>query len=136
MSARAGHPLARYVDDKRVQAAILAAEARTTGRIQVALAPRFWGDVRMAGERAFKHLHVAGAPEHNGVLFFVVPERRRFVVLGDFGIHEKVGQEFWHRTAAALRERFKAGDLTGGLIHGIEEAAKELARHFPRPVAP
>ncbi|MBC5824715.1 MAG: TPM domain-containing protein [Candidatus Eremiobacteraeota bacterium] len=132
MTPRPRHRLARYVDDERVQAAIDAAESRTTGRIQVALAHGFWGDVRAAAERAFTRLHVAGAPDRNGVLFFVVPTRRKFVVLGDAGIHQEVGQEFWHRTTAALRERFKNGDLTGGLVHGIDEAGKELARHFPR----
>jgi Predicted membrane protein len=37
--------------------------------------------------------------ERNGVLIFLVPSRRRFAVLGDTGIHEKVGQEFWEAVA-------------------------------------
>jgi len=34
--------------------------------------------------------------------------------------------------AAAMRERFINGDLAGGLVCGIDEAGKELARHYPR----
>jgi uncharacterized membrane protein len=64
-------------------------------------------------------------------LFFVVPSRRKFVVLGDRGIHEKVGQEFWNQIASAISEKFREGDFTGGLINGIEEVGKQLSTHFP-----
>ena len=69
--------------------------------------------------------------QRNGVLFFIVPSRRRFVVLGDEGIHAKVGQEFWERVAAAVSEHLRNGDFTLGLVHGIETVGEELARHFP-----
>ena len=64
-------------------------------------------------------------------LFFVVPGRRKFVVLGDVGIHEKVGQDFWEHVTAAVSERFREGDLTGGLVHGIQKVGEQLARYFP-----
>ena len=69
--------------------------------------------------------------DRNGVLFFVVPARRKFVVLGDGGIHEKVGQEFWDRVVAVVSEKFKTGDFTEGLVRGIEEVGEQLATHFP-----
>jgi uncharacterized membrane protein len=69
--------------------------------------------------------------ERNGVLLFVVPSRRTFVVLGDEGIHAKVGQEFWDSVAAAMSARFKEGDFTGGLVLGITEVGRQLAEHFP-----
>ncbi len=55
----------------------------------------FWGNVRRAAERAFDRLGMDRTKDRNGVLFFIVPSRKRFVVLGDEGIHAKVGQEFW-----------------------------------------
>jgi uncharacterized membrane protein len=64
-------------------------------------------------------------------LFFIVPSRRRFVVLGDEGIHQKVGQEFWDGVAAHLTEHFHAGDFTEGLVDGIAEVGSQLAAHFP-----
>ncbi len=124
--------LARHVDKNRISAAIEAAEALTTGRIYVSLAPHFWGSARRAAERAFHHLRVTHTPNRNGVLFFVVPSRRELVVLGDAGIHAKVGQEFWDRIASAMSGKARAEDLTTALAHGIHEAGRELARHFPR----
>jgi uncharacterized membrane protein len=52
-------------------------------------------------------------------------------VLGDAGIHAKVGHEFWEHVSAAVAERFRKGDFTGGLVHGIETVGRELATHFP-----
>jgi hypothetical protein len=106
--------LAQHVDKAAIERAIEAAELQTSGQIRVSLAPHFWGDVRRTAERAFERMGMTATPHRNAVLFFVVPGRRKFVVLGDAGIHEKVGQEFWEQVTAAVSEKFRAGDLTGG----------------------
>jgi len=123
--------LARHVDAAAIEAAIAAAELQTSGQIRVSLALHFWGDVRRTAERAFERMGMTATPHRNAVLFFVVPGRRKFVVLGDAGIHEKVGQEFWDAVTAAVSERFREGDLTGGLVHGIRTVGEMLARYFP-----
>ena len=123
--------LLRAIDRPRVLAAIEAAERETSGEVRVSVASFFWGDPRRAAERAFVRLGMTRTKQRNGVLFFVVPSRRRFVVLGDEGIHAKVGPEFWTRVAAAVSERFREGDFTGGLVRGIETVGRELAVHFP-----
>src|SRR5438105_4123843 len=111
---------ARKVDAARVRAAIEAAEKRTSGEIVVSVSTWFWGGVREAAERTFERLGVRKTAQRNGVLLFVVPSRRQFVVLGDEGIHAKVGQSFWEAAVSAMGERFRAGDVTGALVDGIE----------------
>jgi uncharacterized membrane protein len=69
--------------------------------------------------------------ERNAVLFFVVPARRKFVVLGDSAIHEKVGQNFWHDIVRAVSEKFREGDFTAGLVKGIAAVGDQLSTHFP-----
>jgi uncharacterized membrane protein len=123
--------LLRRVEIERVKKAIKEAEKQTSGEIVVSVARFFWGRVRPAAERAFKRLNMKQTRQRNGVLFFIVPARRRFVVLGDEGIHAKVGQEFWDGIAAAMSEDFKKGDFTDGLVRGIETAVGGLAAHFP-----
>lgn len=125
----------RNVDRAAVRAAITAAEHGTSGQIAVSIAGWFWGNVDAAARKAFDRLHVAHTTHHNGVLLFVVPARRRFVVLGDAAIHDKVGQSFWDATVAAMSDRFRAGDWTGGLVHGIETVGAQLAAHFPHDAA-
>ena len=123
--------LLQIIDREKIKDAIQAAELRTSGEICVSVAPFFWGSIDKAADKAFVRMGVANTKQHNGVLFFVVPSRRKFVVLGDQGIHERVGQEFWHRIVAVVSERFKQGDFTGGLVRGIEEVGEQLASHFP-----
>jgi uncharacterized membrane protein len=124
--------LAKHVDSSRIIEAIERAEQGTTGQLRVSVAPHFYGSVRKAAEKAFARMRLTHTPDRNGVLIFVVPSRREFVILGDVGVHEKVGQAFWDRVSAAIGERIRAASLTEGLIHGVEEAGRQLAAHFPR----
>ena len=119
------------VDAAQVKGAIERAEGGTSGEIRVSVAAPFWGDARKAANGAFERLGMSRTRHRNGVLLFVVPSRRRFVLLGDTGIHAKVGHAFWERVSQALSERFRAGDFTGGLVQSIETIGEELRRHFP-----
>ena len=123
--------LKRILDPERVVSAIREAEAACTAEIRVSVSGALWGDPRKRAEKAFVKLGMADTEHRNGVLIYLMPHRRRFAVLGDAGIHAAVGQAFWDSVAAALSERFKAGDFTGGLEQGIAEVGRQLAKHFP-----
>jgi uncharacterized membrane protein len=123
--------LLRSIDDARVRAAIEQAERQTSGEIVVSVASYFWGNIHKVARKTFARLSVSRTAARNGVLFFIVPSRRKFVVLGDQGIHEKVGQEFWELVASHLTEHFREGEFTEGLVHGIEEVGHQLAAYFP-----
>jgi uncharacterized membrane protein len=119
------------IDKDRIKQAIQKAERLTSGEIRVSVSPLFWGDVRKAAEKAFERLGMTATKHRNAVLFFVVPARRKFVVLGDSGIHEKVGPEFWKHIVRTVSEKFQQGDFTGGLVAGVEAVGVDLAKHFP-----
>ena len=123
--------LMQSIDSRRLHEAIEQAEHRTSGEIMVSVSPLFWGSVEKAARRAFDRLGVHNTRQRNGVLFFIVPSRQRFVVLGDEGIHAKAGQELWDKVVARMSEHFRAGDFTTGLVQGIAEVGEQLAVHFP-----
>jgi uncharacterized membrane protein len=125
----------RTIDAVRIKAAIEDAERCTSGEIRVSVSRFFWGRIEPVAWRAFRRLGVAATKEHNGILFFIVPSRRKFIILGDEGIHARVGQEFWAGVAAALSEEFKKGRFSEGLVRGIAEVGKRLAEHFPYDAA-
>src|SRR5512137_95160 len=125
MSVNSRRRLLKAVDVERVKAAIAAAERQTSGEVRVSVARFFWGGVRGAAERAFARLGMARTKDRNGVLFFIVPARKKFVVLGDVGIHAKVGQEFWECVARLMSEHFRKGEFTEGLVAAIGEAGRE-----------
>jgi len=123
--------LLTIIDTVRIEEAIRKAEEMTSGEVCVTVSRLFWGSVDKAADKAFVRLGMTQTAQHNGVLFFVVPSRKRFVVLGDSGIHEKVGQEFWNNVVKGMGDLFHAGDFTGGLVKGIDQVGQQLATHFP-----
>jgi uncharacterized membrane protein len=131
MSALSCKKLKRRIDKELILQSIAAAEQQTSGEIRVSVSPFFWGNVRKVADKAFIRLGMHATRERNGILFFIVPSRRRFVVLGDEGIHQKVGQEFWEKLVAVMSENFKRGDFSAGLQKGIAQAGRSLAEHFP-----
>jgi uncharacterized membrane protein len=135
MTVNSRRKLMKAVDIEKVKAAIASAEHETSGEMRVSVARFFWGSVHHAARKAFARLGMTQTKDRNGILFFIVPGRKKFVVLGDEGIHAKVGQEFWDCVARLMSERFKKGEFTEGLVAGIGEAGRELAAHFPYDAA-
>lgn len=124
--------LVHGIDVARVEAAIRMAERATSGEIRVAVSRfYFWGDVRRAAAAAFSRLRMDRTRERNGVLLFVAPRLRRFAVIGDAGIHQRVSDAFWEQIAEILRAEFRAGDPTGGLERAIAAVGERLATCFP-----
>ena len=129
---RRGARVVHGFDLGRIEAAIRAAEKRTSGEIRVALSRwYFWGDVRRAAERLFPRLGMHRTRQRNGVLIFVAPWRRRFAVLGDEGIHARVPANFWDEIAAVLAAGFRAGERTAAVERAIAAIGGGLAQHFP-----
>jgi uncharacterized membrane protein len=131
MTVRSKRRLMKKIDPERIKKAIVEAEHKTSGEVRVSVAPFFWGPVRRVAQRAFVRLKMDQTKDRNGILFFIVPSRRRFFVLGDEGIHARVGQEFWESLASLLAGHFRKGEFTDGLVRAIEEAGGKLAAHFP-----
>lgn len=120
------------IDNVAVVAAIAAAELRTSGEIRVLVSRREAPDPVAAARLQFERLGMTKTAERNGVLIFLAPRSRTFAVLGDSGVHARCGETFWTELAAAMTERFRAGDFTAGLVQGIARAGALLAEHFPR----
>jgi len=131
MTVQSRRKLMKAIDIERIKAAIAAAERSASGEVRVSVAPFFWGSVRRVAEKAFVRLGMTGTKDRNGILFFIVPGRKKFAVLGDEGIHAKVGRDFWESLAGLMSGHFRKGEFTEGLVAAIEEAGRQLAAHFP-----
>ena len=131
MTFHSRRKLLKAIDVERIKAAIAVAERSASGEVRVSVAPFFWGSVRRVAEKAFVRLGMTATKNRNGILFFIVPTRKTFAVLGDEGIHARVGQEFWDSLAGLLSGHFRKGEFTEGLVAAIKEAGRQLAAHFP-----
>jgi putative membrane protein len=88
--------------------------------------------VRARATRAFHEHGLHRTAEGTGVLLFASLFEREAVVLGDHGIHAKVGDRGWDRAVQALVRELRAGDPASGFIDAVALCGAKLAEHFPR----
>lgn len=119
-----------------IGAAIAAAESRTSGEIRVHLAPVTKSPdpeaPRTAAAAVFEAIGMTATAERNGVLIYISVADRRFAVVGDKAIDEKVANDFWVGIKSQLAADFKRRRFAPGTVAAIGAIAEELARHFPR----
>ena len=123
------------LDNDRIVAAIAEAERRSSGEIRVHVTGRKPEDLEERARRRFELLGMTRTADRNGVLLYIAPAVRRFQVLGDSGIHDKAGPDFWKEVAHGMEESFRRGEFTEGIVRGVEKVGEILARHFPRAAA-
>ncbi len=82
-------------------------------------------------KEVFHFLKMDQTQAHNGVIIYVAVNLKQFVVWGDQGIHEKVGDSFWQSTRDAIQSQFKKGAFANGLSDGIKEIGRVLQEYFP-----
>jgi uncharacterized membrane protein len=119
-------------DQARVVQAIQAAERTTSGEIKVHIEARCSESDALARAQAlFVELGLTRTRERNAVLLYVAARDRRFALLGDQGIHEEVGSQFWSEAAEKMTRAFRDGRLGDGLVEAISAIGERLARRFP-----
>ncbi len=70
--------------------------------------------------------------EENGVLIYLSVFERRVVVLGDRGIHKKMGNTHWDEVRDRITRGIRESQPREGICEAIDICGKALARHFPR----
>jgi len=120
------------LDDQRIVQAIQQAESTTSAEIRVFISKHPQSDPVAAAEKEFARLKMHETRLRNGVLILVAPQSRNFAIVGDQGIHQRCGQEFWTKVAAEMQDHFKRDAATDAIVHAIDRAGKILAEHFPR----
>lgn len=118
-------------DQKLILQAIEAAELNTSGEIRVHIESKCREDILDHAAFIFKKLEMDKTDERNGILFYIALDDHKFAVIGDAGIHSKVGDTFWEDVKNEMIPLFKSGHLAEGLINGINKAGTELKRYFP-----
>ena len=120
------------IDNDRIVKAIADAESASSGEVRVHVTHRKPEDLEARARRRFELLGMTKTADRNGVLFYIAPGLRRFQILGDAGIHEKCGADFWKDVAGEMEESFRRGEFTEGIVRGVQKVGELLAVHFPR----
>jgi uncharacterized membrane protein len=117
--------------EQAILAAIATAEEGCLAEIRVHLDGKRNSDAFKRAKRVFTRLKMDQTAQRNGILIYVVPKSHKYVVLGDIGIHEKVGDEFWEHVSSAMRHEFEIDNLAQGIVNGIIMCGEKLKKHFP-----
>lgn len=111
--------------------AIQNAELNTSGEVRVHLEPNCKIDVLERAKQVFDELNMQETDQKNGVLFYLAYIDKKFAILGDSGIHEKVTDTFWNEEKELMKIHFAKGLFTEGLSLAIDNAGLKLKEHFP-----
>lgn len=111
--------------------AIREAELNTSGEIRVHIENELKGDVLDRASYIFQKLNIHKTKARNGVLFYLAIKSKKFAILGDAGINEKVSENFWKSIKETMSENFKNDNFTEGLSSGIILTGEQLKKYFP-----
>lgn len=133
----AGHPrwVRRFMNEadlEAVRGAVALAEAGTSAEIRVHLDHTCPGDPMARAVAVFERLGMHRTTERHGVLIYVAVTDRKLAVIGDQGIHERVGEAYWQRLVADVMAHFREERPRDGFLHAVRDVAAALRQHFPR----
>jgi uncharacterized membrane protein len=114
-----------------IKRAIEVAEMNTSGEIRVHLEDKCKKDIFDRAVDIFEKLDMHKTKLRNGILFYVAVIDRKFAIIGDAGINEKVPAGFWDGIRETMTEYFKKNKISEGLTEGIRLAGEQLKTHFP-----
>lgn len=117
---------------EKILNAIKQAEMKTSGEVRVFIESRcrFVDPLDRAAE-LFWNLKMDQTADHNGVLVYVAVKDHQMAVLGDEGIHKKVGNDFWNAEVQKMRRHFQEDHYMEALVHVVNDIGHALHEHFP-----
>lgn len=118
-------------DLRSVEDAIRSAELNTSGEIRVHIEDQCDDDVLDHAAYVFSELEMHKTALRNGVLIYVAVDTKKFAIIGDSGINQKVGGDFWKETRDIMTTHFRNSNFVTGLCEGIQRAGDQLKRYFP-----
>jgi len=115
-----------------IETAISKAEEITSGEIRIHLENTCKEDVLDHAAWIFEELEMHETEQRNGVLIYLAVSDKKFAILGDTGINEKLGEAYWEGLKKEMVKEFTNGNVKEGLIHAASHIGKSLTAHFPK----
>lgn len=118
-------------DERRVEAAIAAAERATTAEMKIVVLRWCWSDLARKAIEVFHRLGLDRTKAHNCVLILIVRSNREFIIYGDRGITARVGFDYWFDVRDVMAGHFREGRIVEGLCEAIGMIGEKLVEHYP-----
>ena len=131
--SRSANPEKFLSEDEKhmVESAVATAESGTSAEIKLVIVRHCWGEIEEKAANLFIKNNLHKTDDRNCVMVMLVLANREFVIFGDVGIDQKVGQEFWDSTRDLMVRYFKEDKFGQGLAEGIKNIGEKLQQFFP-----
>ena len=118
-------------EEKILVEAIAVAEKNTSGEIRVHIEKACKGEALERAKEVFEKLGMTATEARNGVLIYIAEESHKFAIIGDAGIHEKVGADFWDHSKDLMLAHFNNGEFVVGIKEAVLSCGEALKKYFP-----
>lgn len=115
----------------KIVGSIEQAELETSGEIRFHLESRCKGNVLKRAVQVFKNLHMHKTELHNGTLIYLATIDKKYAIVGDKGINEKVPDNFWEDVKDEMSEKFKNNEFVTGISNAVLKIGEKLKEFFP-----
>lgn len=121
------------VDTVKIEQAISHLEQKTSAELRVVIERRAkkYHSALARAEQLFEELDMQKTVERNGILLYLSFKPHYIAIVGDTGIHAKVGNEFWQSVYDAMKIQCQQGNYTQAICLGIQQAEQQLTKYFP-----
>lgn len=107
------------------------AELETSGEIRFHMESRCKGDPLKRAIQVFKNLKMHKTELRNGTLIYLATEDKKFAIVGDKGINDKVPENFWEDVKEEMANNFKKKEFETGISRAILKVGEKLKEYFP-----
>lgn len=116
---------------EQIKSAIQTAENMTSGEIRVCVEKTCSTNPIDRAAYFFKKLKMDETKHRNGVLIYLASDDRKFSIIGDKGIHSKTGNLFWEDSRDVMKDHFKLGKITEGVVAAVLLVGMSLKKFYP-----
>ncbi len=118
-------------EKKEIRNSIKLAEKNTSGEIMIHVENTCPESELDRSAYWFSELKMHKTELRNGVLIYMALNDKKFAILGDIGINNKVSDNFWESTKDLMLSYFKDNEIAKGLCAGVIQVGTQLKNHFP-----
>jgi uncharacterized membrane protein len=114
--------------------AVGVAEAATSAELRVHLERRVpaGADPMARAREVFAALGMHRTGERNGVLIYLAVEDHKLAIVGDEGIHTRVGAPYWEHVRDLMLERLRTGAARDAVLMAVGDVGAVLRQHYGR----
>ena len=123
-----------FTEEEKLQIieAVRNAEKRTSGEVRVFVESHCsYMDAIDRAKEIFVELRMNETTDKNAVLVYVALKDKQLAVLGDEGIHNKLGNDYWNAEVRKMINKFNKENYADGIKEVVTDIGEALTRLFP-----